>query len=124
MNRSRFVLVSLFCVAVWSAPSAALEWECPEMKGFVTAMYEASEYLKEHPDFDENPGMEEDMDKVLRALAAIAEDEGDRDFMNSLGAAIRIWEKDAWSDADSAAFRIAFDSSAVNLERIHERYCD
>lgn len=118
------MLFLLIGVVMFPFSAQALEWECKEMKTFVDSMYDAATYLNDKPNFDENPEIEKNIDKLIPTLKAIAADEDIDAFTNALNKMTTVWNKDVWKGDDIGNFRRALDSVALNLERIYDKYCD
>ncbi len=107
----------------WITPVHALDWECPQMKEFVDSMYDLGDFIERTPNFDETPKFESGMNTLVTVLDAIAKDEEKPPFTNSVSTMKKLWNLDTWDNKQRNAFRRAFDSVSLGLERIYSHYC-
>ncbi len=121
-----FTLSLLMAAALFfsGTPVHATESECPKLKRFVEVMYDAADFLTNRKEFDENPDLEKKLDELMTILRMIADHEGDAGLNGSVAAMSKIWEMEEWTPGDRNAFRRAFDSTSVALERLYEKQCD
>ncbi|MDX8390626.1 MAG: DUF4189 domain-containing protein [Mariprofundaceae bacterium] len=116
-------LLFLLLIFIFASPLQALAWTCSDMKQFVDSMYEISDYVNEHSDFDESPKLERSVDELMSALEIIAKDERNQPLTNAVRKMARVWDKEEWGRGDLDNFRNALDATSVNLERVYERRC-
>lgn len=119
------IIFFLFLLGSWTwiTPVHALDWECPQMKEFVDSMYDLGDFIEQTPNFDETPKFESGMNTLVKVLDAIAKDEEKPPFTNSVSTMKKLWNLDTWDEKQRNAFRRAFDSVSLGLERIYTQYC-
>ncbi len=121
-------ILTVFAVALlFVSPAKAEELSCADLK-ILTEMLDLVADALSDTDASEiatDKEFDKAMEKISIALKEVAAEEDSDALQDAADEMYAIWQTEgAWTEDQFSDFRMAFDSSVMSVERIHDKECD